>query len=139
MDLDFSRMSDNEISILLKKEEYVLSVFLRPDCELVYFSCDLGLKVTKKKYVAMTDAIVKANERLLVGHFDLIGGSHIVYSLTIPFVSSFTMDEETAESIIQTIIEECDRFFCYFTLLMTSKTPFDLSIDTLFLDSAGEA
>ncbi|MDR1982583.1 MAG: YbjN domain-containing protein [Holosporaceae bacterium] len=142
MNLNFSRIDDNEISIQLKTEtpEYILSVILKSDYEIIYFSCDMNLYVTKEKYNAIVDAIVKANERIWVGHFDLISTSNrIVYSLTIPFVSSFFADEEVMESIIQLIMDECNRFYNYFSLIIENAELSNLSINTLFLESAGEA
>jgi hypothetical protein len=142
MNLNFNRIDDNEISIQLKNEipEYILSVILKSDYEIIYFSCDMNLYVTKEKYSAIVDAIVKANERIWVGHFDLISTSNrIVYSLTIPFISSFLVDEEVMESTIQLIMDECNRFYNYFSIIIENAELPDLSINTLFLESAGEA
>ncbi|MDR2645698.1 MAG: YbjN domain-containing protein [Holosporaceae bacterium] len=142
MDLNFSRIDDNEISVQLKSKnpEYILSVIFKSDYEIIYFSCDMNLHVKKEKYVVITDAIVKANERIWVGHFDLISfDNRIVYSLTIPFVSSFLADEGVMESIMQLITDECDRFYHYFSLILESKDSSDFPISSLFLESAGEA
>jgi hypothetical protein len=142
MDLNFSRIDDNEISILLRSDhpEYVLSVIFRTDCEIIYFACDVNLSVPKNKRLAITDAMAKANERIWVGHFDLIStGSRIVYSLTIPFASSFLIDEEVVESIIQLVMDECNRFYHYFAIIIESKKLPELSLNALFLETAGEA
>jgi hypothetical protein len=142
MDLNFSRVDDNEISIQLKNKnpEYILSVIFKSDYEIIYFSCDMNLYVRKEKYSAITDAIVKANERIWVGHFDLISiDNRIVYSLTIPFVSSFLADEGVMESIMQLVMDECDRFYHYFSIIIESKEASDLPLSNLFLETAGEA
>jgi hypothetical protein len=141
-DLNFSRIDDNEISIQLKNKnpEYILSVIFKSDYEIIYFSCDMNLYAKKEKYESITDAIVKANERIWIGHFDLISvDNRIVYSLTIPFVSSFLADEKIIESIMQLIRDECDRFYHYFSLIIESTDPLAFSISNLFLESAGEA
>ncbi|MDR2107125.1 MAG: YbjN domain-containing protein [Holosporaceae bacterium] len=143
MNLNFSRVDDNEISVQLKNEapRYILSVILRSDCDIIYFSCDMNLYVAKERYASVTEAIVKANEKIWVGHFDLISSAanRIVYSLTIPFVSSFSADEEVMESLIQLVTDECNRFYPYFAMIIECKEPFDFPINTLFLESAGEA
>ncbi|MDR0580696.1 MAG: YbjN domain-containing protein [Holosporaceae bacterium] len=142
MDLNFNRIDDNEISVQLKRKnpEYILSVIFKSDYEIIYFSCDMNLYIKKEKYAVITDAIVKANERIWVGHFDLISvDNRIVYSLTIPFVSSFLADEGVIESIMRLITDECDRFYHYFSLILESKDSLDFSISNLFLESAGEA
>jgi hypothetical protein len=142
MDLNFSRVDDNEISILLKEDypQYVLSVVLKADCEIMCFSCDIGLSVPGNRRLAVVDAMAKANERIWVGHFDLIStDSRIVYSLTIPFVSSFLMDEEMLESMVQLITDECNRFYHYFAIMIESKKCPDITLGALFLEEAGEA
>ncbi|MDR1334161.1 MAG: YbjN domain-containing protein [Holosporaceae bacterium] len=142
MDLNFNRIDDNEISVLLKEDnpEYVLSVVFKVDCEIVYFACDMNLSVPDNKRPAVVDALAKANERIWVGHFDLLSlGSRIVYSLTIPFASSFIMDEAMMESIIQLVMDECNRFYHYFALIIESKKAPDLTFNALFLETAGEA
>ncbi|MDR0556093.1 MAG: YbjN domain-containing protein [Holosporaceae bacterium] len=140
--LYFNRVDDNEISILLKSEkpEYVLSVIFRSDYEIIHFSCDVNLRVPKKKRLVVTDAIVKANERIWVGHFDLISADNcIVYSFTIPFVSSFSVDEDTIESIIQLVKDECNRFYCYFSMIIENRGLSEASLNSLFLEISGEA
>jgi hypothetical protein len=125
-----------------KKLQYILSVILMSEYEMVYFSCDINLFVNKKKRALITEAIVEVNERMWIGHFDLIStGNRIVYSLTIPFVSSFMAmaNESMIESIIQLITEECNRFYNYFAMIIENDKPLNLPINTLLLESAGEA
>ncbi len=140
--LSFSRLDDNEIFISSrgKIKEYNISVILKPDYDMIYFSCDLGLNVPEEKYIAITDALVKVNERIWLGHFDFISTERIlVYSLTIPYVSSFLADEEIVDSTLQLIIDECDRFYDYFYMVIANEKLSELSVGTLFLESAGEA
>ncbi|MDR0968535.1 MAG: YbjN domain-containing protein [Holosporaceae bacterium] len=142
MNLNFSRVDDNEISILLKNEEpeYILSVVFKSEYEILHFSCDMNLSAAKHKRAALAEAVVKANERIWVGRFDLLSiGNRIVYGLTIPFASSFMADEEVMESIIRLIVEECDQFYHYFSLIIKSKKSPSFSMNALFLESAGEA
>jgi hypothetical protein len=142
MDLSFSRIDSNEITILLKEQHpgYILSVILKSDYDIIYFSCDINIYVPANRYVAITDAIVKTNERIWLGHFDLISSvSRIVYSLAIPFISSQLINEEIIESTIQMITDECNRFYNYFFIVVQNEKLFDISSNTLFLESAGEA
>ena len=140
--LSFSRLNNNEIFLSMrgKIKEYNISVILKSDYDMIYFSCDIGLTVPEEKYVAITDALVKVNERIWVGHFDLISTEKIlVYSLTIPYISLFSADEEVIDSILQLILNECDRFYDYFYMVIENKELSELSVGTLFLESAGEA
>ena len=142
LDLAYQRVDDNEISIVLmgEKTDYELTVILKADYEIIYFSCDLDIVAPADKYALITEAIVKVNERIWVGHFDLItNNNRIVYSLTIPFISSFLVDESIMESIMELISDECDKFSHYFLMILETSDFSDFAISTLFLDSAGEA
>ena len=140
----FYRPGDNEISLLLasEKSEYQLLIELRQDVyEALYFSCDINIDVPKENYQAAAIAVVKANEHSWLGHFDLISTDcQIMYSLTIHFASAFNFDELNTESILNIILDECDRFRQYFTIAMDDKGGMsDLSINTLFFEALGEA
>ena len=141
MDMDCSR-SDNEFIVKLKNGKFVLSVFVRSDYDIMHFSCNLRLKVPKTKRDAILRAIAQVNERIWIGHFDFLSiDSSIVYSLTIPFMSSFVVDSSLVSSIYQTITSECDKFYDYFSILINSrkKTNEDCSISALFIDTYAEA
>jgi hypothetical protein len=141
-DLSYNRIDNDEIYLLLhgNKAEYNLTVMLKPEYDVAYFSCDLDIETSSKKYLSATEAVVKANERIWIGHFDIVSDvNRIVYTMTIPFISSFLADEMIIESTIGMIIGECDRFYYYFLVTVSrSKIP-GLSIDSLLLESAGEA
>ncbi len=141
-DLSFNRIDDNEISVQLRNDEseYNLFVSLKQDSEMLCFSCDMNLSAPQKKYNKIANAVIKANEMVWVGHFDITSnGHHIVYSLTIPFISAFSVDEEIIESTVRLITDECNRFYHYFSMVINSKDLPDFAIGSLFLEAVGEA
>jgi hypothetical protein len=140
--LSYSRIDNDEIYLVLqgRKAEYNLTVILKREYDVAYFSCDLDIEVSRRKYSSVTDAVVKANERIWIGHFDIVSDvNRIVYSIAIPFVSFFIADETIVESTISMIISECDRFYYYFLISIANNKASNLSIDALLLESAGEA
>lgn len=138
-DLTFCRTDENELQVSLSSN-YDLSVFLKPEYEILHFSNDMGLVCPKSRLAVMEDSIIKANERIWTGHFDLISSdSRIVYSLTLPFVYSFFLDESSVESIFDLIRDESDRFYDYFKMILTNKQIKDFSISSLFQEAVGEA
>ena len=141
-DLRFNRIDDNEITLQLRNDEseYNLFVALKQEHEMLCFSCDMNLSVPQKRYSKVADAIIKANEAIWVGHFDITSyRRNIVYSLTIPFISSFSVEEDTIESIVHLITAECDRFYYYFAMVIANQKLPDFAISALCLESAGEA
>lgn len=140
----FYRAGDSEISVILAsdKAEYHLLVEMRQDVyEALYFSCDVDVEVPHEQYQNGAIAVVKANEHSWLGHFDLISAdNHIMYSLTIPFASAFNFDEINTESLLNIVLDECDRFRQYFAMAMNENGAMsDLSINTLFFEALGEA
>ncbi len=141
-DLRFNRIDDNEISLQLRNDEseYNLFVSLKQEHEMLCFSCDMNLHVPQKRYSKVADAIIKANEMIWVGHFDITSyGRNIIYSLTIPFISSFSVEEDSIESIVRLITSECDRFYYYFAMVIANQPLPDFAINALCIEAAGEA
>ena len=138
-DLNYSRLDENELVASLS-ENYSLSIMLRPDCELLHFSNDMDLICTDDRLAVVEDSIIKANERIWLGHFDLLSnGNRIVHSFTLPFLSSFLLEEANFEMLIDLICTESDKFYHYFCMVINGENIPDFSISSLFQDSVGEA
>ena len=139
LDYRFSRIDENELAVSLSSN-YNLSVLLKPEYDILHFSNDLDLVCPDDRLAVIEDSIVKANERIWLGHFDLISiDSRIVFSLSFPFAHSFLFDEENIESLVDLILEESDRFYHYFKMLLSDKQIPNFSIGTLFQEAVGEA
>ncbi len=143
LDCASSRIDDNGVSVILhgRRSDYHLTVILKPDYDMLYFSCDLNIKVPKSMYNLVADAVIKANERIWLGHFDILSDDReIVFTVTIPFVSSFVADELVIEAAVGLVMNECDHFYNYFLMLAKGDSSYDnFSIDTMFMDPLGEA
>ena len=139
LDYRFSRIDENELAVSLSSN-YNLSVLLKPEYDILHCSNDLDLVCPDDRLAVIEDSIVKANERIWLGHFDLISiDSRIVFSLSFPFAHSFLFDEENIESLVDLILEESDRFYHYFKMLLSDKQIPNFSIGTLFQEAVGEA
>ncbi len=139
LDYKFSRIDENELAVSLSPH-YSLSVFLKPEYDILHFSNDLDLVCPDNRLAVIEDSIIKANERIWLGHFDLISmDNRIVFSLSFPFAHSFLFDNENFESLISLILEESDRFYHYFKMVLSDKQIPDFSIGTLFQEAVGQA
>ena len=139
LDYKFSRIDENELAVSLSPH-YSLSVFLKPEYDILHFSNDLDLVCPDNRLAVIEDSIIKANERIWLGHFDLISiDNRIVFSLSFPFAHSFLFDNENFESFINLILEESDRFYHYFKMVLSDKQIPNFSIGTLFQEAVGEA
>ena len=139
LDYNFSRIDDNELAVSLSPN-YSLSILLKPEHDILHFSNDLDLICPDDRLAVIEDSIVKANERIWLGHFDLISvDNRLVYSLSFPFAHSFLFDQDSFESLIDIICEESDRFYHYFKMLLSDKQIPNFSINSLFQEAVGEA
>lgn len=139
LDYRFSRVDENELAVSLSPH-YSLSVFLKPEYDVLHFSNDLDLVCPDDRLAVIEDSIIKANERIWLGHFDLISiDNRIVFSLSFPFVHSFSFDNENFEALISLILEESDRFYHYFKMVLSDKQIPNFSIGTLFQEAVGQA
>jgi hypothetical protein len=139
LDYRFSRIDENELAVSLSPH-YSLSVFLKPEYDVLHFSNDLDLICPDDRLAVIEDSIIKANERIWLGHFDLISiDNRIVFSLSFPFAHSFSFDNENFEALISLILEESDRFYHYFKMVLSDKQIPNFSIGTLFQEAVGQA
>lgn len=141
MDVLCSR-TDNEITIKLKNGKFFLLAMVDSEHDLMTFICDLQLKVPKSKQASILKAISRVNERIWVGHFDFITAKEcIVYNLTIPFLSYFTIDRQLVEFLYRTIADDCDKFYNYFLTIIHDKRKGSdaLALQALFVDTCAEA
>lgn len=139
LDYRFSRIDENELAVSLSPH-YSLSVFLKPEYDVLHFSNDLDLVCPDDRLAVIEDSIIKANERIWLGHFDLISvDNRIVFSLSFPFAHSFSFDNENFEALISLILEESDRFYHYFKMVLSDKQISNFSIGTLFQEAVGQA
>lgn len=141
MDILCSR-TDNAITLQLKNGKFILSVAVDQEHDIMALICDLKLQVPKNRQGAILKAIAQVNERIWVGHFDFVTTrSCIVYSLTIPFLSSFVLERQLVASMYQNIADECDRFYNYFFTLIHEKSQKkdSVALQALFINTCAEA
>ncbi len=139
LDYNFSRIDENELAVSLSPN-YSLSVFLKPEYDILHFSNDLNLICPDDRLAVIEDSIVKANERIWLGHFDLIStDNRLVFSLSFPFAHSFLFDQDFFESLVDIICEESDRFYHYFKMQLSNEQIPNFSISSLFQEAVGEA
>lgn len=135
----FTRFNENEISVSVDSN-YTLSILHRPDYNLLHFSNDLNIICPEDRLAVAEDSIIKANERIWLGHFDLLStDNRIVFSFTLPFASTIMLDEDYVEYILLTILDESDRFYHYFKMILSDNQIPNFSISTLFKEAVGEA
>jgi len=135
---------DDEIVATVKGSwtQYELRALWREqDCVLQFLAFP-DIRVTDERRGAIYEAIGLINEQLWIGHFELWSSSGIVlyrHAAMIDSSSGGTMNLDAAELLIESAIEECERFYPVFQfVLWGGKTPKEALAASL-TETQGEA
>lgn len=138
-DYKYSRLEESELDVSIPPN-YNLTILLRNDYNILHFSNDLNIICPEDRLAVAEDSIIKVNERIWLGHFDLLSmDNRIVFSFSLPFADTIVLDEDYIEDILFMILDESDRFYHYFKMILSDKQIPNFSIGTLFKTAIGEA
>ena len=139
----YERSADDEIIAQVKGSwtEYELRGVWRDEDNVLQFLALPDIKVTEDKRAAIYETIGLVNEQLWLGHFELWSTSGILL-----FRHAALLDGEEpsmslahAESIIESAIDECERYYPVFQfVLWGGKSPRD-AIAAALIETQGEA
>ena len=135
---------DDEITATVKGSwtEYELRALWREDDSVLQFLAFPDVKVAEERRAAIYEAIGLVNEQLWVGHFELWSSSGILlyrHAALIDGEDEAALSLSAAELLIETAIDECERFYPVFQfVLWGGKTPKD-ALAAALIETQGEA
>ena len=137
---------DEEISATVKGSwtEYELRALWREEDGVLQFLTFPDVKVAEERRPAIWETIALVNEQLWMGHFELWSSSGILLYRNAMMVDARDEDDATmslsaAELLIETAIDECERFYPVFQfVLWGGKTPRE-AIAAAMVETQGEA
>lgn len=138
----FEALSREEISVEIQGSwaKYQLRAIWRPDDNVLQLLCLPDVRVAKEKLAPSYELLAKVNEQLWLGHFDIWSkGGVLVYRNAALLGDEGLISLDRAQAIVETAVEECDRFYPAFQfVLWGDKSPRD-ALDSALVDAAGEA
>ena len=139
---------DDEIVATVKGSwtTYELRALWREDDSVLQFLAFPDVKVTEDRRAAIYETIGLVNEQLWIGHFELWSSSGILLFRHAAMIDSGSDGEEegtmtltAAELLVESAIEECERFYPVFQfVLWGGKSPKD-AIAAALIETQGEA
>jgi hypothetical protein len=104
------------------------------------FSCAFETKLPKTSRAKVYPLLSMVNEKLWVGHFDLISEDNsIVFRHTMLMRGGCVASTEQLEDLIDIAVQECERFFPAFqALIWGNRTPED-ALEVAIFETIGEA
>ena len=140
----FERSGDDEIVATVQGSwtQYELRGVWRDDDKVLQFLALPDIRVPADKRVALYEAVGLINEQMWIGHFELWANSGLViyrYASLIDGGDDAGLSLDQAETIIETAIDECERFYPVFQfVLWADKTPQE-AISAALIETQGEA
>ena len=135
---------DDEIVATVKGSwtTYELRALWREDDSVLQFLAFPDIKVTDDRRGGVYEAIGLVNEQLWIGHFELWSSSGVLlyrHAAMIDGEDEGTMSLGAAELLVESAIEECERFYPVFQfVLWGGKTPRE-ALAAALIETQGEA
>ncbi|OYY67578.1 YbjN domain-containing protein [Sphingomonas sp. 28-63-12] len=122
--------------------EYELRALWREEDSVLQFLAFPDIRVTDERRSAVYEAMGLVNEQLWVGHFELWSSSGILlyrHAALIDADDGGTLSLAAAELLIESAIDECERFYPVFQFVMWGgKTPKE-ALAAALTETQGEA
>ena len=121
---------------------YELRALWREDDSVLQFLAFPDIKVTDDRRAAVYEAIGLVNEQFWIGHFELWSSSGVLlyrHAAMIDGEDEGTMSLGATELLVESAIEECERFYPVFQfVLWGGKSPRD-ALAAALIETQGEA
>ncbi len=119
---------------------YQLRAVWRKDDKVLQLLCLPEVRVGQDRRTPACELLALVNEQMWLGHFDIwSNGDMLVYRNAALLGDDGLLSLDQAQAIVETAVEECDRFYPAFQfVLWGDKSPRD-ALDSAMIDTAGEA
>ncbi|PLX35692.1 MAG: hypothetical protein C0605_08820 [Hyphomicrobiales bacterium] len=138
----FERGGDEEITLTLpgKWAEYQLTLNWREDLEALHLACMFDIRVPENRREETGQLILKLNEQLWLGHFDIWGeegGLMFRYGLMLSGGASANLEQ--CQSMMELALEACERFYPAFQYVIWAGHSAADSLEAVMFETVGEA
>ena len=138
----FERNGEDEISIEVAGQwsDYRLFFSWLHDLSAIHFACAFELNVPDHRRSAINELLVRINERMAVGHFDLWADRGLpVFRQATLLRGVSGISVEQVEDLTEIALAECERFYPAFQYVVWGgKAPAD-AVDAALIETVGEA
>lgn len=141
-DWTFDRHDESELMVEVEGRwsSYFLHFAWRQEVGAIFFSCHFDLRVPKHSMTGAREMIAAFNERLWLGHFDLLAGEgETVFRHTVPLRGTAGASVEQLEDLVDTAVAECERLYPAIQMLVWGGRSVEEAMGIALLDTVGEA
>ncbi len=138
----YQRLSAHEIAAEVEARWgiYRLQFFWQEEYEIFHLTCFMDLRVPEKDSTQFYILLALLNERVLMGHFEMFSEEQIpAYRHSFALPNAENAQNELIEHAIALAIDETDRFYPAFQLVIANEKTAKEAASIAILDTAGEA
>lgn len=138
----FDRRGDEEIAaeVPVSGSAYRLWFAWCTKRAALHFSCTFDIRVPANRRAALFELLAKVNERLWIGHFDvLLDEGMMVFRQSLPLRGGTGVGPEQMQDLVDVAVEGCERYYPAFQyVIWGGRTPAD-ALASVLLETVGEA
>ena len=141
-DWTLDRHSESELLIEMTGHwcSYNMYSVWQAEVSSMFFSCHFDMKVPEARRAEVCELLAQANERLWLGHFDLMSEEGaLMYRHTIPLRGLSGASLEQLEDLVEAALMECDRIYPALQLVVWGGSPVNEALDAALMETVGEA
>ncbi len=135
-------MSDEEIATEIQGSwtTYQLRCVWRAEDRVLQVLCLPEIRIPDDKRTVGAQLLALVNEQMWLGHFDMwSNGGVLLYRHAAMLGDDATLGVGQAQGLIETAVEECDRFYPAFQFILWGDKTAAQALDNALVDAAGEA
>ena len=136
------RASDEELLVEIGGRwcDYRLLFLWQREISALHFSCSFEMKVPKARRNAVLELLAAINERLWLGHFDLVTDDQSpAFRQGVLLRGVGGASAEQLEDLVDIAVTECERFYPAFQLVIWGGKQAEEAIAAAMIDPVGEA
>jgi len=120
--------------------KYQLRAVWRSEDNVLQFICLPDIRVSEDKRSKAYELLSLINEQMWLGHFDIwSNGDVLLYRHGALLGDHGTLSLVQAQALVETAIDECDRFYPAFQFVLWGDKSPRVALDSALVDAAGEA
>lgn len=139
----FDRMTDDELIVQLQGKACTYRLFFiwQADMSALQFCCQYDLTVAPGNMDAAARALLKINENLWMGHFDIPQGNSMPsfrHTCLLRGVRGLSGIDHI-EDLVDISLAQCERYYSVFDLLARGADAMDDDLSLALMDTSGRA
>jgi hypothetical protein len=138
----FERLAEAEIVLVVtgKRTNYQISFSWMEDIEVLHVACAFEMKVPQLRLSEVQRLIAGINEQLWIGHFDVwTQNGVIMFRHALLLVGGVVVTGRQCEVALSSALDSCERFYPAFQFVVWAGKTGREAIDSVMLETCGEA